>query len=201
MLNFSKSFIKILQFGYLFLVILGLVGEGVFYNAIGVKILRFSTLSDILVSPIATLTDSPARLVILLVFIGLVMGLVTIAYQFRDKKWSQKLAGIKSAENFTEEDFDIRYNHLFLTYLVITMISFYLGMAISFGDQVSTRIKNNQAQYNTKIYFNSGEAEQVYLLHTNSMYNIYFSKGNKNVKIAPIGTIKNIELTNNPKLK
>lgn len=201
MLNFSKSFIKILQFGYLFLVILGLIGECVFYNAIGVKILRFSTLSDILVSPIATLTDSPARLFLLLIFIGFVMLLVIIAYYFRNKKWSQLLAAIKPHESLTEDELETRYNNLFLTYLAVGMISFFLGMALSFGTTVSNRIKSNQAQYNTKLYFNSGEAEQVYLLHTNSMYNIYFSKGNKNVKIAPIGTVKNIELTNNPKLK
>jgi hypothetical protein len=200
-MDFSKSLLKILQFGYLFLVVIGLLGECVFYNQMGIQILRYSSLMDILISPIATLTASPPRLFLLLIILGLLMVFVSLLYKFRFNKTAQKLAGIKSIENLSNDEVDWHYNKLFLVYLVLAMLSFFLGLALAFGNIVSTRIKKNEAQYNTKIVFNSGESELVYLLHTNSMYNIYFSKGNKNVKIAPIGTIKNIEITNNPKLQ
>ncbi len=200
-MSFSQSFIKILQFRYLSLVLLGLVGECVFYNQIGVNILRYSSLIDILISPIATLTSSPIRLFILLFIIGIIMLGVWFLHHFRTKKWAQNIAGLKTIENLDESELNNHFNSLFLTYLSLVMISYFLGLALAFGDIVSTRIKKNEAQYNTKIVFNSGESEQVYLLHTNSMYNIYFSKGNKNVKIAPIGSIKNVELTDNPRLK
>ncbi len=200
-MNFSKSFVKILQFGYLSLVIIGLVGECVFYNQLGIRILRYSSVMDILISPIATLIDSPLRLIILLILILFIMGFVWFLHHKREKKWSQKIAGLKTIESMTEDQLDTHYNNLFSVYLLMIMVSYFLGLAIAFGDIVSTRIKKGEAKYTTKINFNSGESEMVYLLHTNSAYNIYFSKGNKNVKIAPIGTIKNIEITDNPKLK
>ncbi len=200
-MNFSKSFIKILQFGYLSLVIIGLVGECVFYNQIGIRILRYSSIMDILISPIATLIDSPPRLMVLLLLIFSIMGLIWFLHKNREKKWSQKIAGLKTIEGMTEDQLDTHYNNMFSLYLLMIMVSYFLGLSIAFGDIVSTRIKTGQAQYTTKINFNSGESEMVYLLHTNSAYNFYFSKGNKNVKIAPIGTIKNIEITDNPKLK
>jgi hypothetical protein len=200
-MNFSKSFIKILQFGYVFLVSVGLVGECVFYNQLGIKILRFSSIMDILISPVATLIESPLRLLVLMVFLALIMLLIWFLHKKRESKWAQKVAGLKTIENLSEEQIENHFNSLFLTYVVMAMLSFFLGLSLAFGDIVSKRIKNNEAEYNTKIVFSNGESEQVYLLHTNSMYNFYFSKGNKNVKIAPIGTIKNIELTNNPKLQ
>lgn len=200
-MNFSKSFIKIIQFGYPFLVGLGILGECVFYNKIGVKILRYSTIMDILISPIATLTDSPSRFIALLVLIGIIVIFILTLYHYRNKTWAHKLSGNKSFDSFTNEQVVDHLNNLFLIFLVLIMFSYFLGLSTGFGEVVSNRIKNKQAEYNTKLVFNNGETENVYLLHTNSMYNIYFSKGNKNVKIAPIGTLKNIEITNNPKLK
>ena len=44
------------------------------------------------------------------------------------------------------------------------------------------------------MHFNSGENEEVSLINTNSAYYFYVSKNNINVKIAPIGSVKNIEL-------
>ena len=47
----------------------------------------------------------------------------------------------------------------------------------------------------------SGESEEVHLVDNNSIYYFYFSKGNKNIKIAPIGTVKNLEIIDNKRLK
>ena len=200
-MNFSRSFTKIFQFGYIFLVILGVISECTFYKQIGIQILRFSSLMDILISPIATLIADPIRLFVLLIFIGLLMIGVSLLFKYRKNKFSQAFASIKNIESLSDEEIEIRYNNLFVRFLCLIMISFFLGMAIGFGNIVSNRIINNQTQYNTKIIFSNGESELIYLLHTNSSYNIYFSKGNKNAKIAPVGAIKNIEFTNNPKLK
>lgn len=65
------------------------------------------------------------------------------------------------------------------------------------GEKIAERIAKNELEYNTKMTFGDGNSENVYLIETNSMYYFYLTKGNQNVKIAPIGTIKNLELIKN----
>jgi hypothetical protein len=74
-------------------------------------------------------------------------------------------------------------------------------VGIGNGTIISSKIKSGQIEYNNKLNYNSGESEQVYLINTNSVYYFYLAKGNKAVKIAPLGAIKSLELTDNKKLQ
>ena len=59
---------------------------------------------------------------------------------------------------------------------------------------VSKRIKSGKLKYDHNLNYTTGESEKVYLLESNSLYYFYVAKGEKSVKIAPIGSIKNIEI-------
>ena len=58
---------KFISFGYLYLILMGLLQESLFFNQIGINILNYSSITDILVSPIAILTSHPILLLALVV--------------------------------------------------------------------------------------------------------------------------------------
>ncbi|WP_143069765.1 hypothetical protein [Hymenobacter actinosclerus] len=81
--------------------------------------------------------------------------------------------------------------------LAIGMISFFLGVGQGKGKAVATKNENGTLEYNSILTFNSnGPSEKIYLIGTNSANAFYFVRGNKNVKISPMLSIKTIELEN-----
>lgn len=62
------------------------------------------------------------------------------------------------------------------------------------GYFTSQHIENETLNYNYKVSFNDEESKQVSLIGTNSLYYFYVIKGQKHINIAPIGSVKNVEL-------
>ncbi|MBB6005283.1 hypothetical protein [Arcicella rosea] len=200
-MKFSESLQKILPFGYLFLVVMGILKESVFYYQIGINILKYSTIMDILISPIATLTAHPIILIALILVIVFAYALPTFLSKQSHKSWVQKISGIKSKDEVSSEELSENLTNLFIKYLTIGLLAFFLGIGIGEGIGLSKKIKSNNLVYKHKLNYSSGDSEQVYLINTNSVYYFYLAKGNKAIKIAPIGAIKSIELTDNKMLK
>lgn len=156
---------------------------------------------DILLSPIATLTAHPIILIAVILVIVFAYALPTFLFKQSHRKWVQKIAGIKSKDEVSSEELSGNLSNLFIKYLSIGLLAFFLGIGIGEGIGLSKKIKSNNLVYKHKLNYNSGDSEQVYLINTNSVYYFYLAKGNKAIKIAPIGAIKSIELTDNKMLK
>lgn len=78
---------RLLPFGYLILVILGIVKESVFYYFIGVNILKYSNLMDVLISPISDLTSHPIVLGGFSFYVLLLYIYFIYISKNTDKKW------------------------------------------------------------------------------------------------------------------
>ena len=186
-----------LPLGYLYLVILGIIKETVHFYQLGINILKYSTLMDILIGPIADLMSHP------LIVIGF-LSLLLAGYQLMKRifnKGSEKyfhafFGKNKPREEFTNQDF----NRKIIEFFAFLMASFFLGIGLGEGRMVAEKSKKNVLKYNYKLNYNTGEAEEVYLVDNNSVYYFYFSKGDKHLKIAPISTIKNLEIIHNKRL-
>ena len=185
---------RLLPFGYLILVILGIVKESVFYYFIGVNILKYSNLMDVLISPISDLTSHPIILggfsfyVLMLYFYFIYISKKT------DKKWVHKLLKTENlSEPLTDEEIKIRLGNKFLSVTAFGIMTFFLGIGIGNGKKVSDAINSNQLVYRHSITFSSSETKLVYLIGTNSANIFYVEKGSKNVKISPVGAIESIE--------
>ena len=201
-MKISASLQKLLPFGYLFLVILGIFKESVYYYQVGINILRYSTIMDILISPIADLTSHPVILGAVVLVIIFSYTLPTILSKQSHKKWGQKLAGLKkSKEELTEEEVENHFTNLFIKYLGICLLSFFVGIGIGSGRTMAKKIVSNQLSYDYKVTYGTGESEEVCKIGSNSVYYFFLSKGNKAIKITPVGAIKSIELLNNKMLK
>lgn len=200
-MKLSENLQKLLPFGYLFLVIMGILKESVFFYQIGINILKYSTLMDILISPIATLTANPLILLAVAVVIVLTFSYSLLLSRQRNKKWAQKLSSLKNKEQLSEEEINRHFTKIFIVAIGMGILSFFLGMGIGEGGSLKKKILTNKLTYDRTLTFNSGEAEQVYLISSNSIYYFYVSKGNNTIKIAPIGAIKHMDLTVNKSLQ
>jgi len=67
--KFIEKLQTLLPLGYLYLIILGILRDGVFFYMLGVIFLKYSSIMDILISPLAELTSQPIILATVLVLI------------------------------------------------------------------------------------------------------------------------------------
>jgi hypothetical protein len=191
---------KYIPFGYLYLIIMGILQESVFYTQIGINILHYSTIADILISPIATLTTQPLVILIAIGLSYLAYKMLFFLIKRRQNKWVQKTI-LKDKEHLNDVEVIEYFIKKFATFLALGICGLFIGLGLGLGGNLSEKIASNKLEFNCKLNFNSGGAEEIYLIGTNSLYYFYLTKENKNVKIVPIGGIKNIELLDKKTLK
>jgi hypothetical protein len=187
---------NLLPLGYIYLIIIGILNETAFFYQLDINILKYSSIIDILIIPIAILTSHIITFITIASIFILCYYLPSILYKHGHKKWIQKIFELKKTKNELS-DTEIKNYYLFIAFktLAIFLLSVYLGYGIAQGYITSERMKNNKLHYDYKLNYNTGESEEICLLESNSVYCFYVEKGSKSVKIAPISGIKNIELT------
>lgn len=86
--------------GYLYLIILGIVSDAIFYGIFGVSYLNYTTILDALISPISLLINN-WKLSLFLGFMFWIMYLYFTRWMFklyaylREKKWYQKVYNVE----------------------------------------------------------------------------------------------------------
>ena len=196
-----KNLEKLLQFlplGYLYLIILGILKQSLLYNQLGVNILNYSSVMDILLGPIADLTANISLIIAVIMIVTLTLALSFYVIKNTDKRITQKLVGLKTDDISTAKENQNKIKNRFLLAMAVFLLSFFLGFGWGSGAKIAKKIKSNQLEFLSILKFNTGEKQQIYLIGSNSLYYFYVTKENKNVKIAPITAIKEIELQ--PKL-
>lgn len=92
--------------GYLYLIILGIVSDAIFYGIFGVSYLNYTTILDALISPISLLTNN-WKISLFLGLMFFVMYLYFTKWMFklyaylRVKKWYQKMYNIEKWDKNT----------------------------------------------------------------------------------------------------
>jgi hypothetical protein len=194
-MKYSEEIQKLLPLGYIYLVILGILKESIFYYQLGINILKYSTIMDILISPIAEFTSNPITLGFIVSLFVFHYYLPKIFLKYRNNKTFQKLSELKSTEKLSEEETKNYYMFASFKMFAVILLSFFIGTGVAGGYSTIHSIRKNKVDYNYTLNYNSGESEQIYLISTNSIYYFYVQKGNKSIKIAPIASIKNVEKT------
>lgn len=201
-MKFSEGIQRSLPFGYLFLVVMGILKESIFYYQIDINILKYSTIMDILISPIATLTSHPVILIAVIAVVVFSFALPSYLSKQanKNKRWAVKMSALKDHENMSKEDVENHFTNMFIRFLAMMLLSFFVGVGYGEGMGLVKKIKENRLKYDYQLNYSDDSSEQIHLIGSNSMYYIYLAKGNKTVKISPIGTVKSIELIHNRKL-
>lgn len=189
---------NLLPLGYLFLVILGIVKESIFYYQIGINITRYSSIMDILISPIAAITSHSIFFITILVLLIFHFNLPQILIKNEDKKWIHKFFGVTNIETGLSESERLDYYTIHtIKFLSVFLIWLFLGYGFADGKSISKKIRNNKLDYDYQLNYGDEKSENVYIIGSNTGYFFYISKGNPSIKIAPVGAIKNIELIKN----
>lgn len=192
----------LLPLGYIFLVMLGIIKESVSFYQIGINILKYSSIMDILISPLATLTLHPLIFIVIITMLVFAFYLPAILLKHGHKKWLQKAFGLKQPQNdLSQEETENNYTNVTIRFLASMLLSFFLGFGLANGYGVAEKIKKNNLDYNHKFNYINGQSEDVFIIESNSLYYFYISKANKSIKIAPINGIQSIELVKNKKLQ
>ena len=193
----NENLQRIVSYGYIYLVILGIIKEALFYYPLDINILKYSSIMDILVSPIADMTTYP---LIILFFIALGIGLVFFRKYLSNHptaKFTTKYLSIKENEELSTQKFNQRADNHVLGIFFVTLICFFLGFGIGGGNKTAQKMKEgsfNFKKYGNKVKYNSGESKLVYIIDHNSSYYFFIEEGKKNITVVPVSSIESIEI-------
>ncbi|MCX2484007.1 hypothetical protein [Pedobacter sp. MR2016-24] len=201
-MKYLEKIQTLLPLGYLYLIVLGLLKESLLYYPLGINILNYSSITDILISPIADLI-SKVELIIALIIICLILyGIQTLLISYRNSRWSQKiLHRFELAPETSKKEMQKVLFPVFVLLIAIELLSLFVGYGLAGGKMLSKKIINSDYTYNYKLNFNSGKSEDIYVFDSNSSFYFYVTKGSSNIKIVPVASINTIEMIDNPKLK
>ena len=194
---------NLLPLGYLFLIILGIAKESIFYYQIGINIVKYSSIMDILISPVAAITSHPVFFVTVLLLFIFSFKLPQILLKNEDKKGLHKVFGSKitktekNKNEVPEKERIDYYNKVAIEFLCMFLISVFLGYGFADGRATSEKIRTNKISYDYKLNYNDNRSENIYLIGSNTTYYFYLTEGSPIVKIAPVNSIRNLELTKN----
>jgi len=192
---------NLLPIGYLYLVILGVIKESIVFYQLGINIIKYSTVMDILLSPIAVMTSHPLIFVVFLFMGFFPLMSRRVFLNNNSKPWVRSFLGVKKNKaEMTEKEIESYSNLLVYRGFIFMYLSLFLGAAIQQGYSTSQKIKNNELKYNYQVSYNTGDSEIISLIDSNSEYYFCISQGSKNIKIVPIESVKSLEIIHNPRL-
>ncbi|WP_281614256.1 hypothetical protein [Flammeovirga sp. SubArs3] len=182
---------SILYLGYIFLVILGIVNETLFYGQFDINILEYADILDVLLSPISRLTSNKVLMIISLLT---VLGVIFIPRQLgklKNKAWFTKLFNIKNPE----ENLETKLLSVLTVSSVIFFLGFFVGTGLGKGERLQKRMNEKTIEYNDKVLFLDGQTLNVEIVGKNSSYIFYVLEGEDNIQISPInGTVKTLTI-------
>lgn len=183
-----------LSLGYVYLIILGIIDEVIYYNFLGVDILNYSSISDILIAPINTLLSD------IRVFIAVIV-VMFLAYLFyfklmpalhkkgKDQSWYRKM--VKDMDK-ADAKFAAMQKRIML-FMLLYLSCLFLGIRIGYGYKTKDRIEKGDFKLNHTLTLNDNSSKQVRIVGQNSLYVFYVTKEQREVAIMPIsGNIKEI---------
>lgn len=172
---------EILPLGYLYLLILGILAESVYYGLLGINFLSYASILDVLLGPIAILTDN-------LILLGLLI-VVGLIFYFLMKRSFEKL------KKTNPEKVTLGLTGSWLFVMSIMILSAFVGYGLGGGMKNRESIANNDIQHNVTVHFLDGEKREVRKLGNTGTFLFYIEKGQKTIRVAPISNnIKEIEL-------
>ncbi|SHG40483.1 hypothetical protein [Chryseobacterium vrystaatense] len=196
-MKYLEKIQALLPLGYIYLIILGLLKETILFYPLGVNILKYSSITDILISPISDMISNPILILIVLSVALLFFLFQTLLIRYSHKNWVQKL--LKNYRMNPELDKRELRKALIPPFVMLAgfeLLALFVGLGIGQGQKIKKRMDSQTLKQNYILTTGSGESTPIYLIDINSIYYFYVKKDEKQVKIAPIGSINTLEVIN-----
>jgi len=183
----GRSIQDYLSIGYIYLLILGISRDVIYYWFLDVNILSYSNVLDVLLSPIIFLASKPE------VVLGLIIFGVFI-YFLNEKLTKKKLTESDSISDIEKTVLKKEATTGTLVLIALGFFGFFMGTGIGSGHRHGGKLENAEFEATHQITFLPKEEIQARLIGNNSGYIFYVLENGKQVKISPIqGNVKTIE--------
>lgn len=175
----------VVSIGYLYLLAVGLVSDSIYYGFLGITILSYSDVLDVLLSPVTYLEREPRFfLVIVAVTIG---ASVQIAWQRRrharrasDAAYIERVGGDEKVQQTTRT---LRRMQVIIPAIVI--FSGYAGYAAGAGRPLAKKLTEGMLTPDHRLTFANGDTAQARVLGSKSNFIFYVREGSRRVTISP----------------
>ncbi len=184
-----------LSLGYIYLILLGIISDVIYFYFFGINILKYAAISDILISPISFLVKDIRILIAVICIIGLGYFLLFVRMpafhqKYRHKKWYGKIQNVEKLDKTFEE---YQTTDKKINALAIFLVSVFLGMGLGSGLALQKRIEKGTAKATHSVTFEDMAPQSVRIIGQNSGFLFYLKEGQKEVSISPIGQVKEIQ--------
>lgn len=173
----SLSIQDILSFGYLYLLLLGIASDSIYYGMIGINIISYSNVLDVILSPIVHLTGNLQFPFIIIVFPILLFFFLKFM-ESRQKKSSES----KDAKNVKA----LPFRQLWILVSALVIFSAFLGYGLGGGSAIKTKMQNGTIEADHLVEFTDRSKIKVRLIGNTSAYLFYIEEGKGVVTIAPL---------------
>ncbi|HCA05844.1 hypothetical protein [Chryseobacterium sp.] len=186
-----------LPLGYIYLIILGLLKETILFYPLGINILKYSSLTDILISPVSDMISNPILILVVLSVVLLFFLIQLLIIKYSHTNVVQKiLKSYRLNPDLDKRDLRKAMIPSFVILAGFELLALFVGLGIGQGEKIKKRLDTQTLKENYILTASSGETNPVYLIDINSIYYFYIKKGEKKIKIAPVGSIGHLEVIN-----
>jgi cytochrome b subunit of formate dehydrogenase len=162
--------------GYLYLIILGIVSDAIFYGIFGVSYLNYTTILDALMSPISLLINNWILSLALFLMFGLFYLYITkwmpkIHKKYRDKKWYRK---INNVEKVDKNLVKLKNKNNLIINLMFLFFLLFVSMRTGLGLGLKHKYSDKEIIPNYTLVFKDNTKLDVRKVGQNSAYFFYF---------------------------
>jgi len=191
MINIQESKLGLQDYfyiGYLYLIILGIVSDAIFYGIFGVSYLNYTTILDALISPVSLLINNWKislflSLMFWLMYLYFTKWMFLFYKKLRTKKWYAKVYNI--------EKWDKRYEELekkknIIPGMMFVFFLLFVSMRTGMGIGMKYKYTNKEIVPDHTLIFKDNSKIDIRKIGQNSAYFFYFIPGEKVLTATPI---------------
>lgn len=179
----KRSIQDYLSLGYLYLLALGVIRDTVYYGFLDINIMSYTSILDVLLSPLVFLTKN--------IYIPVIIAVLIIGMWFLSRYLRRLNA---KSENKGKVKLQISENNFAVLMVALVVFSMYFGAGLGQGQAISERIEENRLDPTHRLRFVNDKSDiSVRLLGQNSQYLFFIAPGDSSVSIVPInGNIRRL---------
>lgn len=186
----------LLPLGYLYLIVLGIIKETFAFYPLGINILKYATIMDILISPITDIFSHYIVLIAIILMAIISFYLPKLMIKNYRADWVNAYLGrnIKKQPPLTFEEVKAKSEWFPIRFLAVMLFSFFMGIGVMEGYTTLEKLKDGTLKYKHTLYLADNPPIQVHLIDVNNAYYFYIEKSSKKIKITPVAAVKTLEL-------
>jgi len=167
---------ELLPLGYLYLLILGIASESIHFGLLGVNVLDYSNVLDVLLSPIALVTGE-------LPVLFMVLGVPAFLWPYlKLMRWLARRKPSKKNAQLLEQPL----GKVWLPMCAMGLLFAFVGFGAGHGHAQRADLQAGDLEPDTRLTFSDETSVDVHVIGVNSGYVFYALPGATEVTISPI---------------